>query len=65
MVTPWIRRTHGWGRLTIVEVAQAARIEEKVRSEKLSEATLAWPEGQRGIEVQAPGPVCFPAQVVS
>lgn len=52
-------------RLTIVEVAQVARIEEKVSSEKLSEATLAWPEGQWGVEVQAPGPVCLPAQVIS
>lgn len=64
MVPPRIR-IHGWGRLTVVEVAQVASIEEKVSSEKLSEATLAWPERQWGIEVQAPGPVCLPAQVIS
>lgn len=58
-------RTYSRGRLTIVEVAQVARIEEKVGSEKLSKATLAWSEGQRGVEVQAPGPVCLPSQVVS
>lgn len=59
-IRTWSRR-----RLTIIEVAQVARIEEKVGSEKLSEATLAWPEGQRGVEVQAPGPVSLPSQVVS
>lgn len=58
-------RTYSWGRLTIVEVAQVARIEEKVGSEKFSKATLAWSEGQWGVEVQAPSPVCLPSQVVS
>ena len=55
----------GFGALTIVEVAQVARIEEKMSSEKLSEATLAWPEGQWGVEVQAPSPVGLAAQVIS
>lgn len=50
---------------TVVEVAEVARVEEEVRSEKLPEAALARPEGQRGVQVQAAGPVRLSAQVVS
>lgn len=51
--------------LTVVEVAEVPGVEEKVGSEKLPEAALARPERERGVQVQAAGPVRLPAQVVS
>lgn len=50
--------------LTVVEVAEVSRVQEKVGSEKFSEAALAWPEGQRGVQVQAASPVGLSSQVV-
>lgn len=52
-------------RLTIVEVAEVSRVEKKVCSEELSEAALAGPERQRGVQVQAAGPERLSAQVVA
>lgn len=51
--------------LTVVEIAEIPRVEEEVCSEEFSEAALAWPERQGGVQVQAAGPVRFSAQVVS
>ena len=51
--------------LTVVEVAEVPCVEEEVGSEKLSKAALAWPERERGVQVQAAGPVRLSAQVVS
>lgn len=50
--------------LTIVEVAEISRVEKKVSPEELPKAALARPEGQRGVQVQAAGPVRLSAQVV-
>lgn len=50
--------------LTIVEVAEVSCVEKKVSPEEFPEAALARPEGQRGVQVQAAGPVRLSAQVV-
>lgn len=36
-----------------------------MRSEEVCEAPPAWPEGQRGVEVEAPGPVGLSSQEVT
>lgn len=54
-----------FGPPTIVEVAQVACVEKEVRPEKVSEAALAWSEGQRRVEVQTTCPVRPSTQIVT
>lgn len=54
-----------FGALPVVEVAEVSCVEEKVCSEKFSKAALARPERERGVQVQAAGPVGFSTQVVA
>lgn len=51
--------------LTVVQVAKVSCIEEEVSSEEVAEASPAWSEGQRSVEVEASGPVAFSSQVVT
>ena len=50
---------------TIVEVTQIPGIEEEVRSEEVTEAPLAWSEGEGRVEMETPSPVGLPSQVVT
>ena len=50
---------------TIVEVTQIPGIEEKVCSEEVTKAPLAWSEGEGGVEMETPSPVGLPSQVVT
>ena len=51
--------------LTIVKVAKVSGIEEEVCSKEVTEAPPAWPEGERGVEVEASSPVGLSSQVVA
>lgn len=56
---------HRFSSPTIVEVAEVACVEKEMCSEKVSEAALAWSEGQRSVEVKTTCPVRLSTQIVT